>query len=159
MTNTTEKKVNNYVDKKEFYDLLVKRKKLIEKCKTEGKQIPKLDDKIGKIILDIATNLAYRYNFINYSYRDEFIGDAIETCIRYVDNFDPEKSKNPFGYYTQICYFSFVRRINKEAKQHDIKKKYIEKMGLDFESYTSQLQDQDKAFKNTSVEFAQENLI
>ena len=153
------KLVNNYVDKQEFYELMVKRHELIKKCKAEGKPIPKLNDKIGKIILDIATNLAYRYNFINYTYRDEMVGDAIETCIRYVDNFDPEKSKNPFAYYTQICYFSFVRRINKEAKQQDIKKKWIEKMGLDFESYSSQIQDKDEAYKNTSVEFAQEHMI
>jgi len=150
---------NNYVSNKDFYFLMQERKKIIKDCEQKNLPIPKINDKIGKIILDIATNLAYRYNFINYTYRDEMIGDAIETCIRYIDNFDTNKSSNPFSYFTQICYFSFVRRINKEAKQHDIKKKYIEKMGVDFESYSAQIHDDDKAFTNTSLEFALENFV
>ena len=152
-------KNNNYVDKKEFYDLMCKRQELLKECEKKNLTKPKLDDKIGKMIIDIATNLGYRYNFINYTYRDEMIGDAIETCIRYVDNFDPKKSNNPFAYYTQICYFSMVRRINKEAKQQDIKKKIIEGLGIEYETVITQLHDQDENFKNTAADFAQENMI
>lgn len=148
----------NYVDKQEFYDLIVERKALIKKAEEEGKDKPKVNDKIGKMILDIATNLSYRYNFINYTFREEMVGDAIETCIRYVDNFDPDKGKNPFAYFTQICYFAMIRRINKEAKQSDIRKKWIEKLGVDLETYAAQLQDGDKAFHNTSAEFALEHM-
>lgn len=154
-----EKKLNtNYVDKQVFYDLLMVRRAELDEAEMLGEPKPQLNDEIGKIIFDIATNLSYRYNFINYTYRDEMVGDAIETCIRYVDNFDPEKSKNPFGYYTQICYFSFVRRINKEAQQQDIRKKMIKNIGVD-ESFATQQQDADGNFSNTCVDFAQEHLV
>lgn len=150
---------NNYVDKAEFYALMVERKKEVLEAEKAGKPKPVVNDKIGKIILDIATNLSYRYNFINYTYRDEMVADGIETCIRYLDNFDPDLSKNPFGYYTKICYFSFVRRIHKETKQHDIKKKWIEKLVVDIETYASQDQDSDQVYTNTSADFAQEHMI
>lgn len=150
---------SNYVDKKEFYDQIVLRKAELARCEAADLPKPKVNDKIGKMILDIATNLSFRYNFINYTYREEMVGDAIETCIRYVDNFDPEKSKNPFAYFTQICYFAMIRRITKEGKQNDIRKKIIEKLGTELETYTQQLQDSDKAFTNTSADFAQEHLL
>lgn len=162
------KEGNNYIDKAEFNELMIERKKIVDAWKAkypdwkdnppEDDPKPKINDTIGKNILDIATNLAFRHNFINYTYRDEMIGDAIETCIRYADNFDPEKSNNPFAYFTQICYYSFVRRINKEAKQQDIKKKWIEKLGVEMETYSSQMQDDDKSFTNTSADFAQKHL-
>jgi hypothetical protein len=149
----------NYVDKKEFYDLIVARKILLKQAEAAEMPKPKINTDLAKMILAIATNLSYRYNFINYTYRDEMVGDAIETCIRYFDNFDPEKSKNPFAYFTQICYFAMIRRINKESKQQDVKKKWVEKLGVDLETYTSQLQDADKAFTNTSADFAQEHIV
>jgi DNA-directed RNA polymerase specialized sigma24 family protein len=62
-------------------------------------------------------------------YKDDMICDGIENCIQYIDNFDPEKSKNPFAYFTQIVYFAFLRRIHKEKRQLDIKDKIIEKSG------------------------------
>jgi DNA-directed RNA polymerase specialized sigma24 family protein len=76
-------------------------------------------------MVKIANHLAYKSNFVNYTFRDEMILDGIENCITYIDNFDPEKSKNPFAYFTQITYYAFIRRIQKEKKQMDTKKKYI----------------------------------
>jgi len=149
----------NYVDKKEFYDLIVARKILLKQAEAAELPKPKINTDLAKMILAIATNISYRYNFINYTYRDEMVGDAIETCIRYFDNFDPEKSNNPFGYFSQICYFAMIRRINKESKHQDVKKKWVEKLGVDLETYTSQLQDADKAFTNTSADFAQEHIV
>lgn len=149
----------NYVDKQEFYDLIVERKALIADHEAKGLDKPKVNDKIGGMILAIATNLSFRYNFINYTYREEMVGDAIETCIRYVDNFDPDKGNNPFAYFTQICYFAMIRRINKEAKQSDIRKKWIEKLGTDIDSYANQGQDNDQTYTNTSAEFAQEHML
>lgn len=157
-TTPEVKPVNNYVDKQEFFDLLMERKALLAKCEAEGLPKPKINDKIGKMIFDIATNLSYRYNFINYTFREEMVGDGIETCVKYLDNFDPEKSKNAFGYYTQICYYAFVRRITKEKKQADIKKKWIETLVPDQDAYGTQAQDADKNYTNTSAEFAQENM-
>lgn len=131
----------NYVDKAHFYQLMVERKAKIAECEAEGKPVPPVSDAIGKIILDIATNLSYRYNFINYTFREEMIGDGIVSCITYLDNFDPAKSKNPFGFFTQICYYAFVQRINKEGKQADIRGKVGEEMIIGDEFYDTQDHD------------------
>ena len=74
---------------------------------------------IGKCFLDIATNLAQKKNFANYTFVEEMIGDSIEQCIIYCDNFDPSRSTSPFSYFTQIVYFTFLRRIKKENNYHD----------------------------------------
>ena len=92
---------------------------------------PRVGNYIGSCFLKIATHLSYRPNFINYMYKDDMICDGIENCIQYIDNFDPEKSKNPFAYFTQIVYYAFLRRIQKEKRQMEIKDKILEKSGYD----------------------------
>ena len=77
--------------------------------------------------MKIANGLSYRPNFINYTYKQEMISDGIENCLQYIHNFNPEKSKNPFAYFTQIIYYAFIRRIQKEKKQTHVKHKMIEK--------------------------------
>lgn len=149
---------NNYVDNVEFYELMCERHNIVEEALRAGKPKPRINDKIGKIILDISTNLAYKMNFINYTFREEMVSDAIENCILYLDNFNPEKSKNPFAYFTQICYYAFIRRISKESKQTEIKKKIIERMGTDLEMFDVQDHDMDEHFRNTMIEFSQDNL-
>ena len=89
--------------------------------------MPPVPDYVGECFLKIANGLSFRPNFINYTYRDEMISDGIENCLQYVYNFDPNKSNNPFAYFTQIIYFAFIRRIQKEKKQTHIKHKIIEK--------------------------------
>ena len=95
------------------------------KAEEEGKRRPTVTNYIGECYLKIANHLSYRPNFINYTYRDDMISDGIENCLQYMDNFDPEKSKNPFAYFTQIIYYAFIRRIQKEKKQQDVKQKMI----------------------------------
>ena len=82
-------------------------------------ELPRISDYIGECFLKIIQNgLSYRPNFINYTYRQEMISDGIENCLQYIHNFNPEKSNNPFiTYFTQIIYYSFIRRIQKEKKQ------------------------------------------
>lgn len=126
----------NYVDNKQFLVLMTKRREDVKVALDAGLDKPRIPDAIGKIILDISTNLSYRRNFINYNFREEMVGDGIENCIVYLDNFDPEKSKNPFAYFTQICFYAFVRRITKETKQWDVKKKIIESKNIDWEAYS-----------------------
>jgi len=75
--------------------------------------------------------LSYKPNFVNYMFRDDMISDGIENCVQYIHNFDPEKSKNPFAYFTQIIHYAFLRRIQKEKKQLEIKTKIIERTGYD----------------------------
>lgn len=116
----------HYIDNKVFYAEMVKWKKECNKAKKANLPQPPVTEYIGKCFLAIAERLSYRPNFINYHYRDEMVGDGIENCLMYAANFNPRKSKNPFSYFTQIIYYAFVRRIQKEKKQNYIKFKSIE---------------------------------
>ena len=90
---------------------------------------PRLTPYIAECFLKIATHLSYKPNFVNYMFREDMVCDGIENCLQYVDNFDPEKSKNPFAYFTQIIYYAFLRKIQKEKKQLEIRTKLIERSG------------------------------
>lgn len=126
-----KKKKNHYIDNQEFLAALIDYRQKIVIAQNKGLPKPKVSNYIGECFLKIATHLSYRPNFINYMYKDDMICDGIENCIQYIDNFDPEKSRNPFAYFTQIVYFAFLRRIHKEKRQLDIKEKIIEKSGHD----------------------------
>ena len=124
-------KKQHYVDNKELLAAVIRYKENVEIAQINGKPKPKVSEYIGGCFLKIATHLSYRPNFINYMYKDDMVCDGIENCIQYIDNFDPEKSKNPFAYFTQIVYYAFLRRIAKEKRQMDIKDKILEKSGYD----------------------------
>ena len=81
--------------------------------------------------MKIATHLSYKPNFVNYMFREDMICDGIENCVQYIHNFNPEKSSNPFAYFTQIIHYAFLRRIQKEKKQMEIRTKIIERSGYD----------------------------
>jgi hypothetical protein len=112
---------DHYIDNKTFYDAIKKYRESIKIAEEQNKPKPIVPNYIGECILLIANRLATKPNFINYSYKDEMIADGIENCIMYIDNFDPDKSTNPFAYFTQIIYFAFLRRIQKEKKHLYIK--------------------------------------
>ena len=119
---------NHYINNKEFYQAMIGWKKLVVDAEESGDGRPPVTDYIGECFLKIAEHLSYRPNFINYPYREEMVGDGIENCLMYAHNFDPEKSKNPFSYFTQIIYYAFLRRIEKEKKQNYIKYKVMEQL-------------------------------
>ena len=148
----------DYVNNKDFFELMKVRASQVAECKVKSAPLPKVSDDIGLIILKIATNLGNKGNFMNYTYKDEMIGDAIETCIRYIDNFDAEKGYNPFAYFTQICYYSFVRRINREKKQSDLKKKMVMRMCVDLDMFDAQAHDLNVPYRNTAIEFEMNNI-
>ncbi len=116
----------DYVSNQDLYDALVDYRKKVQDAENAGRKKPKLPDFIGECILKIATRLSYRPNFANYPYREEMVSDAVLNCITYIDNFDPSKSNSPFGYLTQVCWFSFVRIINKEKREKYTQYKYAE---------------------------------
>lgn len=118
--------MQHYVDNKQFYAALVEYRDKQKVAKKEKKEAPRIPEYIGVCLYQIATRLSTKPNFINYTYRDEMISDGIENCINYLDNFDPDKSSNPFAYFTQIIYYAFLRRIQKEKKQLYIKHKSLE---------------------------------
>ena len=130
-----KKKSVHYVDNAKFLEAMKEWKEKCKDAEEAGDDPPRITDYIGECFLKIANGLSYRPNFINYTYRQEMISDGIENCLQYIHNFDPEKSKNPFSYFTQIIYYAFIRRIQKEKKQSDIKNKMIEKRS--YESYTT----------------------
>lgn len=116
-----KKKVTvHYVDNKKFYEEIVKYRERVEKAKAEGKPEPRLPEYIGECIWKMANKLSTLPRFINYSFREEMVSDGIENCIMYFKDFDPAKTQNPFGYFTQVIYYAFLRRINKEEKNRYI---------------------------------------
>ena len=127
---------DDYVDNQQLYDALVDYRKKAKDNENSGRKKPKLPDYIGECILKIASRLSYRPNFANYPYREEMVSDAVLNCITYIDNFDPKKSTSPFGYLTQICWFSFVRIINKEKKEKYTQYKFAEQQNnKDFQNW------------------------
>ena len=117
----------HYVDNKKFHKAMIEWKEKCKDAEEAGDDTPRISDYIGECFLKIANGLSYRPNFINYTYRQEMISDGIENCLQYIHNFNPDKSKNPFAYFTQIIYYAFIRRIQKEKKQTHVKHKMIEK--------------------------------
>ena len=149
-----KKKTEHYVDNKKFLEARKEYRKLCNKAKREKRHKPPVTDYIGSCFLKIANHLSYRPNFINYTFRDDMISDGIENCLQYLDNFNPSKSNNPFAYFTQIIYYAFVRRIQKEKKQTIIKQKLIHENNLD--DFTLQ-PGEDGEFKNQFRKFLQKN--
>jgi len=131
MKTTKRQQKQHYVDNQEFLGEIIKYKEKVRIAAEKGDPKPRVNNYIGGCFLKIATHLSYRPNFINYMYKDDMVCDGIENCIQYIDNFDPEKSKNPFAYFTQIVYYAFLRRIQKEKRQMEIKDKILEKSGYD----------------------------
>ena len=121
----------NYVNNREFLDALMVYRQQVAAAKESGSPKPKVPNYIGECFLKIATHLSYKPNFVNYMFREDIICDGIENCLQYIDNFNPEKSTNPFAYFTQIIYYAFLRRIQREKKQLEIKTKILERSGFD----------------------------
>jgi|TARA_B110000444_G_scaffold237925_1_gene251041 hypothetical protein len=151
----SDKKPEHYVNNKEFLEAMVEYRNKCIKAEARGRKKPPVTDYIGSCFLKIANHLSYRPNFINYTFRDDMISDGIENCLQYLGNFNPEKSNNPFAYFTQIIYYAFVRRIQKEKKQTIIKHKLI--ASANYDDMTLQ-PGEDREFKNQFTEFLQKNL-
>jgi hypothetical protein len=126
------KSVKHYIDNEKFCKSMTEWKKKVEEYEESGEdKRPPLSDYIAECFLKIAEHLSHRPNFINYPFRDDMIGDGVENCILYAHNFDPVKSSNPFSYFTQIIYYAFLRRIEKEKKQAYIKYKSLQMNDFD----------------------------
>tara|TARA_B100001094_G_scaffold180795_1_gene175168 strand:- start:56 stop:532 length:477 start_codon:yes stop_codon:yes gene_type:complete len=125
------KKSEHYVNNKELLEALIVYREKVAIAKEKELPKPRITNYLGSCFLKIATHLSYKPNFVNYMFRDDMISDGIENCVQYIHNFDPAKSRNPFAYFTQIIHYAFLRRIQKEKKQLDIKNKIIEKTGFE----------------------------
>ena len=142
-TMTRRKRSEHYVNNKEFLTALIDYRSNVENSfiKKYGR-IPTKEDRaqrwdtkppipryVGECFLKIANHLSFKPNFVNYMFKEEMISDGIENCVHYIHNFDPNKSQNPFAYFTQIIHYAFLRRIQREKRQLEIKNKILEKSG------------------------------
>lgn len=116
----------HYVDNREFLKALIEYRRVCWRAKRRNRSNPQIPEYIGECFLRIATHLSYKPNFINYTFREDMIADGVENCVTYMHNFNPRKSRNPFGYFTSVIYYAFVRRIQKERKHTYLKYKLIE---------------------------------
>ena len=119
------KRSEHYVNNKEFLYAIVQYKKDVKDAEEAGQPKPRITNYLGECFLKIATHLSYKPNFVNYMFREDMICDGIENCVQYIHNFNPEKSTNPFAYFTQIIHYAFLRRIQKEKKQMEIRTKIL----------------------------------
>ena len=149
-----EKKKNaHYVDNKQLLSAMIEFRNSVIDAKEKGNPRPRIPNYIGECIMKISNHLSYRPNFINYTYKDEMISDGIENCLLYIDNFNPEKSKNPFAYFTQIIYYAFIRRMQKEKKQTYVKYKSLERQVLE-----DDILEAGGVTKKSYLEFMQNNM-
>ena len=150
-----KKVTQHYVDNKKFLEAMVIYRDKVNSAKENNRKKPDVTNYIGECFLKIANHLSYRPNFINYTYRDDMISDGIENCLQYMSNFDPNKSTNPFAYFTQIIYYAFIRRIQKEKKQQQVKQKLIANAGV--ENIMDQLEGDDAQYRSQLLDFLQRN--
>ena len=146
----------HYVDNKKFLVAMTEWRLKYDKAEKAKRKQPAVTNYIGECFLKIANHLSYRPNFINYTYRDDMISDGIENCLQYMSNFNPNKSNNPFAYFTQIIYYAFIRRIQKEKKQQDVKAKLTANSGA--EMMMDSLVGDDAQYKNQMLDFLQKNV-
>ena len=142
-----KKKTEHYVNNKELLEAMIVYRSRVERSylkvfnkdlteqpkqerakQWEGK--PPIPNYLGECFLKIATHLSYKPNFVNYMFKEDMISDGIENCVQYIHNFNPEKSQNPFAYFTQIIHYAFLRRIQREKRQLEIKNKILERSGF-----------------------------
>lgn len=139
---STDLKTAHYVDNKKFLEALIEHRQKVVEAQELGIEKPIVSRYLGECFIKIATHLSYKANFINYTFKDDMISDGIENCLTAVEKFDPARSSNPFAYYTQIIYFAFVRRIQKEKKQQATKYKLLE--NIDIDQLVTQAQDNEE---------------
>ena len=121
----------HYVNNKEFLAAIVAYKTAVAEAVELEKPKPRITNYLGECFLKIATHLSYKPNFVNYMFKDDMVCDGIENCVQYINNFDPAKSSNPFAYFTQIIHFAFLRRIQREKRQLEVKNKILERSGFE----------------------------
>ena len=126
----------HYVNNAEFSQAVVDYCTKVKHAREEEKDLPKVTDYIAQCFLKISEGLSHKSNFVRYTYRQEMVMDAVENCLKAIENYDIDKATrtgkpNAFAYFTQISWYAFLRRIEKEKKQQDIKMKYINQSGIE----------------------------
>ena len=141
----------HYVDNEKFLKEMIIYKRGFDEAKEKDELPPMISEYLGECFMKIAQRLSFRPNFINYAFKDDMISDGIENCIQYIKNFNPEKSSNPFAYFTQIIYYAFIRRIQKEKKQLYIKYKTMQSAPSLLENVEVSANDSDKGYNQETM--------
>ena len=141
----------HYIDNEKFLKEMIIYKREFDEAKARDEQPPMISEYLGECFMKIAQRLSFRPNFINYAFKDDMISDGIENCIQYIKNFNPEKSSNPFAYFTQIIYYAFIRRIQKEKKQLYVKYKTMESSPSLSENIEVSVNDRDKGYTQETM--------
>jgi hypothetical protein len=126
-----KKRTVHYVNNSDFYDALLIYKDEVREAIAQELPQPRIPNYIGDCFLKIATHLSFKPNFVNYTSKDSMISDGYTDCVKYVLNFNPDVTKNPFAYFTQICYWAFVRRIKQEKRNLELYDRLLERKGYD----------------------------
>src|SRR5210317_293086 len=126
----------HYVNNKQFSQAVVDYCERVAWCKKKGDTTPIVPNYIAECFLKIAEGLSHKSNFVRYTYREEMVMDAVENCLKAIENYNVETATrtgtpNAFAYFTQISWYAFLRRINREKKQQDIRLKYIAEAGIE----------------------------
>jgi hypothetical protein len=142
MTSSPKKKSIHYVNNAEFSQAVVDYCTDLKDCKESGADLPRITNYIASCFLRIAEGLSHKSNFIRYTYREEMVMDAVENCLKAIENYNIEAATrtgkpNAFAYFTQISWYAFLRRIEKEKKQQDLKLRYLSQSGLDQYIYST----------------------
>jgi len=156
MIKKEKKPDNHYVDNAVFYTEMIEWVKSCEDAFEKGDSRPQLTQPLAEKIIKVCEGTAYRYNFNNYTYADEFAADAIENCVRYAHKFNYVDYKSPYSYFSCIAWQAAVRRIQKEDKQWKTKLRYT--MNADLEGVLNELQEQDNGvqYDNEYIKFLQQ---
>jgi len=141
----------HYVNNKEFSQSVVDYCERVAWCKKKGDTTPIVPNYIAECFLKIAEGLSHKSNFVRYTYREEMVMDAVENCLKAIENYNVETAThtgnpNAFAYFTQISWYAFLRRIQREKKQQDIKLKYISEAGV--EAFLDGHSDQERDYSN-----------
>ena len=131
-----KRKSIHYVNNADFSQAVVDYVTSSNEAKNNNEKIPKVTNYIAQCFLRIAEGLSHKSNFIRYTYREEMVMDAVENCLKAINNYDIEAATrtgkpNAFAYFTQITWFAFLRRIAKEKKQQEVKMKYLASSGIE----------------------------
>jgi len=127
---------NYYVNNADFTKAIVEYVSECNAASEAGKPVPIVTNYIAQCFLNISENLSRKSNFGRYTFREEMVMDGVEDCLRRIQNYDvntPTRTgkPNPFGYFTQIIWWAFVRRIKKEKKRQEDHLRYISETGID----------------------------
>ena len=131
-----KRKTQHYVNNKDFSQAVVEYCTEIKSAKEASQETPIVPDYIAESFLRIAEGLSHKSNFIRYTYREEMVMDAVENCLKAIENYNIEAATrtgnpNAFAYFTQISWYAFLRRIAKEKKQQDVKLKFLSQSGIE----------------------------